>query len=187
MGVNVLHALASISPDYRSSMRDATLEYLSNQSIDSTLANIALSTLEGAGRVYQSALQHLSERQTDASGAEPENETNPPIYTIADKTTIRELDLTRVAPVAASLRLDEMLTSLQGYVVSSEDGAISIDRRRIPPQPSNESSLKGIDGVVPLVHKARIRCPALFIPGANRLVTTMMPEIINGAQKELLA
>ena len=135
----------------------------------------------GATSVLRLALQRIHKTKTGLWISKEDIFTTP-VKAIADEETIAGLELTHAGATMADLRVDEML--LMGEILNSDAaGQLYPDRTAIPKTPTLLSpEMQSI-----VVHTQRLGCPALYIAGLIPLITTVLPEIVNEAQRRLQA
>lgn len=149
---------------------------------DPAYRNVSDNAFAGATSLLRLALQRVHEARTGI-WISKEDMLTTPIKAMADEATIAGLELTHTAAVMAALRTDEML--LIGKIVQSDAaGRFYPERAAIPETPSPTVAVEARNIVH---HTKRLGCPALYIAGLIPLVATALPEIVNEAQRRLLA
>lgn len=89
---------------------------------------------------------------------------------------IMDLDVLKPANFAAALRIDEFAANK--WLTLNADGTISADHTLLaaPPGPPG-------DGIL---HAARLRCPALYVPGAISVALTFVKEAVCQAEEKAI-
>ncbi|HSX05336.1 MAG TPA: hypothetical protein VLF69_02620 [Candidatus Saccharimonadales bacterium] len=153
---------------------------------EKTMQNLALNTT-AASQVVQLALRIRQNRGPIPKGRSYDPRDDKPIFDVVSEGVLRRMgrDLLPLAEAAAALRRDEFVSGglthqLEDYLRVSYGGKrIVFDRKLMPKQLPAPPRLAG-----PL-HTGRLRCPALYVPGAIKLALGMIPEIAIQARRGL--
>lgn len=97
------------------------------------------------------------------------------------KEVLSSLNLRSVAYYLAALRLDEFRPTLK--TLEFEKGEFVIDRTALSREPTQESL--PTPSKQALLHKARLKCPAIHVQGLIPLMLEIVPEILLKAQDNL--
>jgi hypothetical protein len=151
------------------------------------LEAVVSNTFAGTSLILRTTLQRIHERQQGKKWPPDfaKSKFNPLLADFVSEADLLALDLKRVAFIAASIRLDEMLNIVPRLLTLDESGNPDIDRSLIPASPLPVA--KGAGDLPFTHHTARLGCPALYVAGAIPTATQLLPEIVVRAQKDLLA
>ncbi len=108
---------------------------------------------------------------------------------VIDTELLKSLDLTRLAANCAKLRIDEFVCDdlFPKIVHVGQNGETDFDLSYLRSEPGapDNTELGARKGA--LLHKERLRCPALYVQGLIPLMMEVAPEIIVTAQENIMA
>lgn len=147
---------------------------------NSALRQVAKNAFSGAEAVWYHSLMRMYGTKEGVRPADEELLFDD----IASENDLLQLDLSRIAAIAARLRLDELQRDLEGYIRIGRNGLPAIARADIPTHPGPVRP-RVVNKEIETHHEARLGCPALHVTGGIRLVTWLMPRIIIEAQRRV--
>jgi hypothetical protein len=104
-----------------------------------------------------------------------------------DGTDVRELELGSTALKCAVLRQDEFIRDLEGYIDIDANGNTVF--RRDSMVPSRELKppevFKSSTREVAVLHRNRLKCPAVFVRGLIPMMMELVTETVAEAQEQV--
>ena len=139
---------------------------------------LGLDAMNGAAGVISGVIKRID---AHARGITERILTNNPVLaeTLSGER-FKQLDLRKIALRGATLRIDEFLHDFGEYVDIDESGAPFFRIDLVPAQSDLEPA------PAPILHKKRIRCPALYISGLIPFMVDMLKEGIFISQEQIV-
>jgi hypothetical protein len=177
--VNTLTEALIFSKDFRQRHKKIGIEHALEGTV--ALESVLLNTLSGASALARNTLLRMYEHNT-GQRPQPGELQDPPVKDIVDAAALKELDISAMAAVASGLRYDEF-QQIDTLVCADTKGNVFLNRSKI----ANNPPVEYADAATGQISQAkRLRCPAIYVGGAIAFAAGVLPEVLAGAQQQLL-